>query len=270
VPLTSVTLPDGHALACRIDDFTDPWTTAPETVLFVHGLAERGDAWTAWVPAFARHFRVVRWDQRGFGASGALDEAKGWRIEESVEDLADFARALGIERFHLVSAKLGGTIAMAFAAAHPEMVRSLSIVSSPASLGESLGSVLPEWTRMVREHGVRHWAAQTMGPRLGSAMPAEGVRWWTDMMGRTPRSTMLAIFPTLAEVDVRPLLPAIRCPALVVTTTGSRLGTVDAIESWQRTIAGSRLLVLETDSYHVAASHPDLAAREVLDFIRGV
>lgn len=266
--MATIRLPDGHVIACQVDDFTDPWTKAPETVLFLHGLAERGQAWTGWIPTFARHFRTVRFDQRGFGESGVLEEAAGWRIEESVEDIAALAQSLGLERFHLVSAKLGGTIAMAFAAKHARRVMSLAVVSSPASLSESLGDVLPQWTQTVREHGVRHWAAQTMGARLGSAMPPEGVQWWTDMMGRTARSTMLAIFPTLAQVDVRPLLPAIRCPTLVMTTTGSRLGSVDAIEAWQRTIPRSRLQVVESDSYHIAASNPDMAAREVLAFTR--
>lgn len=95
--------------------------------MFLHGLAERGQAWTGWIPTFARHFHTVRFDQCGFGESGALDEAAGWRIEQSVDAIVALAQALGLERFHLVSAKLGGTIAMAFAARHPRMVKSLAV-----------------------------------------------------------------------------------------------------------------------------------------------
>ena len=51
-----------------VDDFTDPWTQ-PETVLMLHGNAESGLAWWAWVPTLARHYRVVRPDMRGFGQS---------------------------------------------------------------------------------------------------------------------------------------------------------------------------------------------------------
>ncbi|MFN7192256.1 MAG: alpha/beta fold hydrolase, partial [Rhodospirillales bacterium] len=40
---------------------------AKRTVLCVHGLAESGEAWRGWVPHFARHYRVVRLDLRGFG-----------------------------------------------------------------------------------------------------------------------------------------------------------------------------------------------------------
>ena len=55
----------------QLDDFTDPWTSA-DTVLFVHGFTENSEAWRAWVPHFARRYRVVRIDQRGFGQSGRL------------------------------------------------------------------------------------------------------------------------------------------------------------------------------------------------------
>ena len=52
----------------EVDDFTDPWRK-PETVLLLHGNAESGAAWYGWVPHLARHYRVVRPDMRGFGAS---------------------------------------------------------------------------------------------------------------------------------------------------------------------------------------------------------
>jgi pimeloyl-ACP methyl ester carboxylesterase len=47
------------------DDFTDPWLK-PETILMLHGNAESGLAWWAWVPKLARQFRVVRPDMRAW------------------------------------------------------------------------------------------------------------------------------------------------------------------------------------------------------------
>ena len=258
---------DGTDLYFRLDDFSDPWSPAA-TVVFLHGLAESGDAWRAWVPHFARTMRVVRPDVRGFGKSAPLTTQSDWSIPALVGDLAQLAATLEAPRFHLVGAKFGGTLAMAFAARHPQMVASLSIVSAPASLQASLGSALPGWAELVRERGVREWAASTMGPRLGSRTPAQAVQWWTDMMGRTAQSTMLKVFENLAQVDVTPVLKDIECPTLVMTTTQSRLGSVDAIASWQRLIPNSRLAVVESDSYHLAASQPDECAATVMEFIR--
>jgi pimeloyl-ACP methyl ester carboxylesterase len=107
-----------------------------------------------------------------------------------------------------------------------------------------------------------------MGSRLGSAMPAAGQEAWTTMMAESPPSSMLGIMAILADVDVTSDLEMLRCPVLVVTTTGSLLGSVDAVRTWQQRIAGSELAVVDSDSYHVAAAKPDVCAQRVLAFLR--
>jgi 3-oxoadipate enol-lactonase len=53
----------------------------------------------------------------------------------------------------------------------------------------------------------------------------------------------------------------------VITTEQSALGTVDETRAWQQQIAGSELLVLPGNSYHVAATHADSAADATLAFL---
>src|SRR6201994_4451011 len=96
----------------RVDDFTDPWTR-PQTILMLHGNAESGLAWYAWVPKLARQFRVVRPDMRGFGQSSAMPRDYKWSMDGLAEDFCGLMDQLGVERFHLVAAKIGGTIARA-------------------------------------------------------------------------------------------------------------------------------------------------------------
>ena len=48
--------------------------------------------------------------------------------------------------------------------------------------------------------------------------------------------------------------------------TGSGLGDVNSVKAWQETIPGSKLEVLPGDSYHVAATDPDVCARKVREF----
>src|SRR5207302_5902737 len=59
---------DGLSLAYYIDDFTDPWKTAP-TLLLLHAAMGSARRYFAWVPHLARHYRVVRLDLRGHGNS---------------------------------------------------------------------------------------------------------------------------------------------------------------------------------------------------------
>jgi 3-oxoadipate enol-lactonase len=254
------------AMHYEIDDFTDPWRV-PRTILLLHGNAESGLAWYGWVPALARHHRVVRPDMRGFGRSTPMPRDFPWTLDRLIDDFCALTDSLGIERFHLVGAKIGGTVARALAARRTERVATLTVVGSPPPFRQGAAENIPTVQQMFLEHGVEYWARSNMANRLGSAFPAEGVEWWCKFMGRTAASTQLGFMPTIAVADIRADLPKIKCPTLVITTEESGLATVADTRAWQETIPGSELLVLPGNSYHVAATHAEESARATLDFI---
>ena len=251
----------------EVDNFTDPWRS-PETILMLHGNAESGLAWYAWVPALSRQYRVVRPDMRGFGQSTPMPRDYPWTLDRLIEDFCALADHLGIDRLHLVGAKIGGTIARAFAARRAERVKTLTVVGTPPPLRPGAAERVPELTRQFKEHGVEYWARQNMGSRLGSAFPPEGFEWWCKFMGRTAVSTQLGFMPTIACADIRADLPTIACPTLVITTEESALGSVEETRAWQRQIRDSELVVLRGNSYHVAATHAAESAAATLDFLK--
>jgi 3-oxoadipate enol-lactonase len=257
--------PDAQ-LHYQVDDFTDPWRQA-ETILLLHGNAESGAAWYGWVPRLARRFRVVRPDMRGFGASTPMPRDFPWTLDIIIDDFVRLVDMLGVGRFYLVGAKIGGTIARALAARRPERVMTLTVVGTPPPMREGAVERAPELAEEFERDGVEHWARRTMGGRLGGAFPAEGVEWWIRFMGRTAVSTQIGFMKTIACADIRADLPKIRCPTLVITTDGSGLASVDETRAWQQQIANSSLLVLPGNSYHVAASHAERCADATLDFI---
>jgi pimeloyl-ACP methyl ester carboxylesterase len=250
----------------RIDDFTDPWSH-PETVLMLHGNAESGAAWYGWVPHLARRLRIVRPDMRGFGESTPMPRDFPWTLDVIVDDYIRLMDALGIDRFHLVGAKIGGTIARAFAARRAERVLTLTVIGTPPPFRSDADARIPAWIEEFEQRGVRHWARRTMAGRLGSTFPAEGIEWWADFMGRTAVSTQIGFIPTIARADIRADVPKIKCPTLVITTEGSALASVDETRAWQQTIPNSELLVLPGNSYHVAVSDAEHCAQATLEFI---
>src|SRR5690349_14608510 len=186
----------------QVDDFTDPWTR-PESILLLHGNAESSAAWYAWVPLLARRFRVVRPDMRGFGASTPMPRDFAWTLDTIIDDYIALMDKLESERFHLVGAKIGGTVARALAARYPKRVKTLTLVGAPPPFMPDRASLTAEF----EEHGIEHWARRTMGARLGETFPAEGVEWWIRFMGRAPLSTQLGFMPTIPHADIRSCLP---------------------------------------------------------------
>jgi pimeloyl-ACP methyl ester carboxylesterase len=248
-----------------VDDFTDPWTK-PETILLLHGNSESGLAWYGWMPQLARRFRVVRPDMRGYGQSTPMPRDYAWSVDAIINDYLKLMDALDIQRFHLAGAKIGGTIARALAARHPQRVRTLTVIGTPAPSRPSRDPIKP-LLEDFEKNGVEPWARRTMAARLGGKFPAEGVEWWIQFMARTAVSSQIGFMPAIAWADIRADLPKIKCPTLVLTTDENDHNSIEATRAWQQAIPNSTLRVLPGDSYHAAASDPELCARETLEFI---
>lgn len=99
----------------------------PPLVLLHAGICDRR-MWDDQLPALAAHYRVLRYDLRGFGQTGP---AVG--PYSHAADLAGVLDALGLERAALIGCSKGGSTALDFALLHPERVSALVLVCSSPS-----------------------------------------------------------------------------------------------------------------------------------------
>lgn len=264
MPLLDI-LPDLH-MYYEVDDFAPPWSER-DTVLLLHGNAESGEVWFGWTPhLLAANLRVVRPDMRGFGRSTPMPRDFPWSPDRIADDYVALLDHLGIDRCHVVGAKVGGTMALHMAARHPQRLKSLTVLGPPTR-GADTADRYSRWVRQIELEGVESWARSTMGARLGADFPAAGVEWWIKLMGRTALTTQLGFIGTVRHVDVTPALGAIRCPCMVITTADNPLYPVSTVRAWQSRIAHSELLALPGASYHPAATSPRACAAAVVQFI---
>jgi 3-oxoadipate enol-lactonase len=243
--------------------FGPPWTT-PETVVMIHGNAESSRAWSPWVPHLAGRYRVLRPDLPGFGAS-TEPPGYGWSAGELAADIGRFLDALAVGRCHLIGAKYGGSACMQFAADNSHRLSSLCLFGSPFR-GSGSGNA-----DAIRAKGVRQWAAETQRARLGSDAPQAQVRWWTDeLMGKTNMRAAYGAASARVDMDLDAMLPRIGIPTLMVTTQESGLQSIATVERHAARIPDAEVIVLPGDSFHIAASAPDVCARHALRFIDAV
>jgi pimeloyl-ACP methyl ester carboxylesterase len=104
-----------------------------ETVVLCHGLGGNGAVWFQQVPGLAgAGYRVVVWDQRGFGRS--TDRAGRTGPVTAVDDLARLLDHLGVTAAHLVGQSMGGWAALGLAARAPARARSVVLSASTGGL----------------------------------------------------------------------------------------------------------------------------------------
>ncbi|MFC0534059.1 alpha/beta fold hydrolase [Phytohabitans kaempferiae] len=105
-------------------------------VICVPGGPMQASAYLGDLGGLAAHREVIRLDLRGTGESAAPADPDSYRCDRQVEDLEALRVHLGLSRIDLVGHSAGGTLAVLYAARHPERVRRLALLNpSPRAVG---------------------------------------------------------------------------------------------------------------------------------------
>lgn len=99
-----------------------------EPLLMVHGFAANRDNWLRFARHFTERYRVIAPDLPGFGASSKPET--DYDVASQTERMHAFARALKLDRPHLIGNSMGGHIAALYAARYPAQVRSLALLDN--------------------------------------------------------------------------------------------------------------------------------------------
>jgi pimeloyl-ACP methyl ester carboxylesterase len=235
----------------REDWLGEPWRR-PEPAVLIHGNDESSVEWYAWVPRMAQEYRLIRPDLPGLGHSNV---PRGF--EYSLANLATFITQVmdkaGVDSAHIIGAKTGGAVAMRFAADYPKRTRALVVVGGPASpLMITDPSSIPQ------------------RDRLGSNASKEMIEYWNSLFSRPDREGVKGLGKALSNFDLAKegVLQRIKAPTLVITADRSKMHSVEKARAYQVQIPNSRLIVIRSDAYHIAAANADECVTHTLAFLK--
>ena len=100
---------------------------APVLVM-LHGFGSSLETWDVWADQLSADHRVIRFDLPGFGLTGA-DPTGTYTDARTLSVLLALLDRLGVQRATPIGNSMGGRIAAAFAATHPDRVSKLVLVS---------------------------------------------------------------------------------------------------------------------------------------------
>ena len=131
-------------------------------VLLIHGLASDAEAMAPVAEALAAEARVIAYDRRGYGASGAPEPYRGTTVEEQAQDAAALLAALDPGPAVVCGDGFGALIALDLAKRHRALVRGAVLSNAP------LFMFVPEATeRLAAQHAELDAAVREGGPPAG-------------------------------------------------------------------------------------------------------
>jgi pimeloyl-ACP methyl ester carboxylesterase len=242
-------------------------------LLFCHGGAGNHAMWFRQVPFFATHYRVITWDQRGFGNSSK--RSKNATPEAAFADLVALLDALGIESARIVGQSMGGWPALALAVRRPERAAALVLASS---LG---GIPIPQWVarrRLPRESRLPRKSQPILGehPAFAEAFceqhPEEVFlyqqlsRWGRAPGEKAPASTIEGMSDMTFGDEA---LKAIQCPVLFVAGDDDDIFPLEWIRLAAQRVPHAKVEVIEGAGHSPYFEAPLAWNRRVAGFLAG-
>ncbi len=172
--------------------------------------------------------QVVSFDPRGIGLSDRTQPPETITLDDWVDDATAVLDRLGIEATHVFTSGAGGLIALGVAARQPERVRSLTLINPFVrfTTGDGYPHGMPADSSRAIQRGMQSPDPTPGVDSLTLVSPSVAAdpdyRAWWDNAGRRAASpaTAATLVSTIADVDLRHLLPQVTAPSLVVIRRG--------------------------------------------------
>jgi pimeloyl-ACP methyl ester carboxylesterase len=241
-------------------------------LVMLHGAPSDSRTWQWMLPDLSRDHTVIAWDAPGFGESSDIEDS--WRAPQFADALAAFVAALGLERPHLVGHSFGTMVALSLFHRHPAVPASLVLIGGYAGWA---GSLPPDEVarRLEMFVGMAELGDEfdpTSYPGLFSdLMPVDRDAALDRMMRENIRpATIRAAGHIGAETDLRPVLPTVDVPTLVLHGEADARSPLANAEALHAAIPTSQLVVLPRLGHGCVVEDPDACAAEIRRFVKSV
>ncbi|QDL38661.1 alpha/beta fold hydrolase [Rhodoferax sediminis] len=263
--MTHFTASDGTRIAYYIDDSTSPWKK-PDTVLLLHAAMGSAKRYFAWVPRLCGHYRVLRMDMRGHGASEVPSPEKELSMQRLVQDVIELLDHVGCERPHIAGNSAGGYIGQNIAMTRPDRIKSLMLFSSTPGL---LQSQWAAWLPRVKEIGLRAFLAENIRARLPvDQLDPKHIEWFLDEADRLDVEFGGRLVTYMTTQDWADRLHEIRCPTFLAIPGAAQIGNESAYEVMRQRIPDIQAVTYEGLPHHITDGVPDRCVDDVKTFLR--
>ena len=215
-----------------------------ETLLFYNPVVYGLEVFQPIVERLCQEFRIVTMDPRGTGASDPLQRPYG--LSQHAKDVCAVIERAEIGEITGVGISRGSNLLVRLAHMRPRLVRRLVLIGTPTDIGtsdspmqrvEHLKTIAAFLANDDFEGLMRYHFGRVFSEPDVADLAAGRLKRWLGMS----RETVLSFFDRDPDMDIRPLLSAIRVPTLIAHGTEDRQVPFAAAEYLAAHIPGAQL-----------------------------
>ncbi len=237
------------------------------SVVLIHELGGTLHSWDAVAPRLAEYFRVLRYDQRGAGASEKVRHE--FTNDILVDDFEALAAAVGLPPpYHFVTVAAAATQALRFLEKYPDRVGALVLCNPAPGVDPSRAAVLDERAAFAAREGMRASLPTTLAlsypPHLGERASYEA--YLGRYLANDPVCFGFA-FRALARTNMLHMLPLIRRPVMVVAGRHDSVRPHAGSAELAKKIPGARFELIDDGGHFLPTQAPQALLAWLQDFL---
>ena len=248
--------------------YTDSGGNGPAVIL-AHGFLMDQSMFDAQVAALSPEFRVITWDERGFGQTKW--DGKEFSYWDSARDCLGLMDHLGIKKCVIGGMSQGGFLTLRAALTSPERVAALVLIDTAA---DNDGPETLAAYRMMVDTWVQHGPVPDLTGAIVNiivANEAENPKWvakWQNFSREAIKATANCL---LNRDDITARLGEIKCPAIIIHGTADTAISMERAEALRAGLVGAGKIVTIEGAAHAAnLTHAQLVNPPLIEFLRRV
>jgi pimeloyl-ACP methyl ester carboxylesterase len=249
-------------------------------LVFVHEFAGEAASWRPQVSFFARRYRTIAFNARGYPPSDVPDDPAAYSQRRAADDIRGVLDHLGIDTAHVCGLSMGGYATLHFGLLYPERARSLIVAGAGYGSGADRERFCQDTALVARkfeDEGMEKVAdVYSRGPTRVQFMDKDPTGWqeFRDRLaGGSARGhalTLRGVQMTRPSIfDLGDRLERLQVPTLIVTGDEDE-PCLDPALFMKRKIATAGLVVIPKAGHTVNLEEPEAFNRAVLDFLTAV
>ena len=252
---------NGITINCQVDGSDN----AP-CLVFSNSLATTFAMWDEQAAALKDSYRVLRYDQRGHGATDA--PAGRYAFDTLLADALGLLDALSIKKAHFAGLSMGGATALGLAERHPDRFDRIIVCDSPCQSTPQSSQQWEERIAIAHQQGIEPLVEPTVArwfpPEVIARNPpyVDKVR---AMVRNTPVNGFIGCAAALADHDYASAVASVKRPVLFLV--GEKDAPVPAMRKLNEKLPGSRYVELPGAGHISNMDRPAEFTKAIRDFL---
>jgi proline-specific peptidase len=257
-----------------------------DSVFLIHGFGSKKESWLPQFGPLSKHFKVIRYDNRGSGASDRPDQP--YTMELFADDLNGLMNFLKIDKANIVGQSFGGMIAQHFAVNYPKRVKNLILINTiakapinksglevyvngqAAKYGERLKDPVKSFFDSARDSYTlkfRKMMKEDMKKKFFDLFSAEDLIKDTTVRPATPKDIKNQAHALLTH-NILDRLHEIKIKTLIVCASNDKKMPVSGNQQIHEIIPNSKLIVIEKAGHGSPKEKAPEINQNIINFLK--